>query len=299
MRLLFALALAASTVLASELPIPNQSPCTPLLRKATQTDLRLTTFIPLEPSGRSPYDIEVTTAGFRLTPDWRPAPHERQFYLYIVLKNGEVWITPQHALPADRTDSKWVATHRALSNRAREQSGAQPEIIASGQLDFRYQKIARIDNRSGEFPGDSQRTDLARDLLKQNGLEFYPNATDLDFSKTKTRDPEEIHDERMTILAEVNSPEYITLRAQWEQLLHRAYQKWPSPNHPGGIDVDYLETKWPQISKAGISPYLPITSLHDTNISFDIFVLKMANRPPERVQKIADDIEKLLELNLD
>lgn len=104
-------------------------------------------------------------------------------YLYLVVRQGArnrvVWSL---RAPGEVTIGKNLVIHDSLFEAAKTALGAEPEVIAAGQVSIINGLVPRIDNRSRTRPGGPERIELAETPLKQMGLNVQEGTRRLNFS---------------------------------------------------------------------------------------------------------------------
>jgi len=249
------------------------------------------------------FKIEVEEAGEIYHADtWRPS-RSNETFLYLVDSYGNTWITPQYLLLPYGVE-RYMATHRALMARMerhyREQGLPMPEILASGQVVYRYGQPTRFDNRSGGFLGATDSLNYALTVFRLMDFPLPPKLDVYDFSLEKTKDPEEIHAKRVQILAEAHSPAFQAQRDRWKNLMNKLYQRFPNPHRVGFIDnMAFLDAATPFVladSRTLMEPFVESgQALPFMNESLDMVTFQYF-RTPERTENTIRFIEYMLSL---
>jgi hypothetical protein len=249
------------------------------------------------------FKIEVEEAGELYNVDtWRPS-RSNETFLYLVDAYGNTWITPQYLLLPYGVE-RYMATHRAIMTRMersyREQGLPMPEILASGQIVYRYGQPTRFDNRSGGFLGATDSLNYALTVFQLMDFPLHPKLDVYDFSLEKTKDPEEIHAKRVEILAVAHSPAFQAQRDRWKNLMNKLYQRFPDPNRAGIIDgLAFLDAATPTVMsdpKTFMEPFVESgQALPFMNESLDMVTFQYF-RTPERAENTIRYFEYMLSL---
>lgn len=183
---------------------------------------------PLRKNFVKPHPEEAFKAGMQLPKDWKP-DRLNETYAFVIYEGGETWITPEFlGLPVGK--APYIGTHRSLVNLKED----PPGVIAAGELIVKNGAIVRVNNKSGTYWGNETNLKYSLNHFKEMGVRFDDNAIAQDFSKFSRKT---IHTERLEILKQYLSPNFLELRARAEKVLKQLYDLYPEthPDRPGEI----------------------------------------------------------------
>lgn len=138
-------------------PGAPSSPCNLLLAKVIPR-----TYMP-------DYAIELPSSGALLAKNLRVPQLPIGNYVYLITNRGEILLAAKYNL---KKMPQGLATHKSLLKMYEKRRGtsAEPRIVAAGEFQTAFGRVAEISNKSGNFRGSKPSLDLAVQVLRSRGL---------------------------------------------------------------------------------------------------------------------------------